>query len=79
MGLTDAQRRERIKEKGAPLTRLEFDVFADGSVSMWTHFDHGDDFQRVRADLLAIKTHLEEFLRDEAMCPFHGIARDQQQ
>lgn len=72
MSLADKQRDALIADKGEPKLRLEFDVFEDGHVSMWTHFNHGDDFAKVRERLLAIQTHLSEFLRDESMCPFHN-------
>jgi hypothetical protein len=71
MALTEKQREARIREKGEPLLRLEFDVFADGAVSMWTHFDHSADFNEVKKMLVAVKSHLDEFLDDEDMCPFH--------
>ena len=76
MSLTDKQREARIQEKGEPTLKLDFDVFADGSVSMWTHFNHGDDFNQVKAQLFAIKNHLDEFLKDENMCPFHNQKRN---
>ena len=73
MPLADKQREARIQEKGKPRLSLEFDVFADGSVSMWTHFEHGDDFEEVKAALLSVREHLDEFLKDEKMCPFRGV------
>ena len=71
MSLADKQREARIAEKGEPKLKLDFDVFADGSVSMWTHFNHGDNFADVKKDLVSIQNHLSEFLKDENMCPFH--------
>ncbi len=71
MSFTDKQRKALIEERGEPVLRLEFDVFEGNNVSMWTHFDHGANFQEVKAQLQAIKLHLDEFLRDENMCPFH--------
>lgn len=71
MPLADKQREARIAEKGEPTLRLEFDVFNDGSVSMWTHFNHGDDFIKVQESLIAIQKHLADFLQDKEMCPFH--------
>jgi hypothetical protein len=71
MSFTDKQREALIKERGEPKLRLEFDVFDENKVSMWTHFNHGDNFQNVRVNLIAIRDHLNEFLRDENMCPFH--------
>lgn len=75
MPLTDKQREARILERGRPVLSLEFDVFDDGSVSMWTHFDHSADFGVTRRQLHAIKEHLDAFLADEAMCPFHGLPK----
>lgn len=75
MSLSDKQRAALIEQRGDPVLRLEFDVFADGEVSMWTHFDHGGDFEEVKQRLLAIKEHLTEFLKDENMCPFHNVKR----
>lgn len=71
MGFADNQRSNLIAERGEPVLRLEFDVFDGDKVSMWTHFDHSKDFDSVKKQLLAIRNHLDEFLRDEAMCPFH--------
>lgn len=71
MSLTDKQREARIKSLGQPILRLEFDVFENGEISMWTHFDHGGDFIKSKSQLMAIRDHLTEFLNDENMCPFH--------
>lgn len=71
MSFTDKQRQALIAERGEPILRLEFDVFEGNKVSMWTHFDHAKDFYEVKKQLQAIKNHLDEFLRDENMCPFH--------
>jgi len=71
MALADKQRETLIQERGTPALRLEFDVFRDGHVSMWTHFDHGGDFNETKKMLTSIQAHLAEFLRDEGMCPFH--------
>lgn len=70
MGLADKQRAAKIKERGEPKLRLDFDVFDNDDVSMWTHFQHGDDFATVRKSLVAIRDHLNNFLNDESMCPF---------
>lgn len=72
-GLEPKQRKALIKERGEPVLRLEFDVFEGDRVSMWTHFNHSEDFEKVKARLVAIQQHLSEFLRDENMCPFHNI------
>jgi hypothetical protein len=71
MAFSNKQRDALIAERGQPKLRLEFDVFEDERVSMWTHFDHSDDFGAVKNRLEAIRDHLNEFLRDENMCPFH--------
>jgi hypothetical protein len=71
MGLANKQRDALVQERGEPKLRLEFDVFADGQISMWTHFDHGGDFNEVKVMLGGIQKHLTEFLADESMCPFH--------
>lgn len=71
MKLADKQREALIEERGNPSLRIEFDVFKDNRVSMWTHFDHGDNFQEVKKCMQAIHDHLTEFLKDENMCPFH--------
>lgn len=75
MALADKQREARIEDKGRPKLSLEFDVFADGSVSMWTHFEHGDDFEDVKKSLTAVQEHLAEFLKDENMCPFRNVKK----
>jgi hypothetical protein len=71
MNLIDKQREALINERGEPILRLEFDVFEDNRVSMWTHFDHSHDFKEVKERMMAIKNHLDDFLKDENMCPFH--------
>jgi len=73
MALSEKQRDALIAERGEPKLRLEFDVFADGQISMWTHFDHGGDFVRVKEMLIGIQKHLTEFLVDESMCPFSKV------
>jgi len=71
MNLTDKQREALIAERGEPVLTLEFDVFEGENVSMWTHFKHGEDFNKAKARLTACRDKLNEFLRDENMCPFH--------
>lgn len=75
MPLADKQRDALIEERGEPKLRLEFDVFADGQISMWTHFDHSGDFLQVKGMLIGIHKHLTEFIADESMCPFHKVKR----
>lgn len=57
--------------RGKPVLGLDFEVFASGEVSMWTHFDHAMPFHEAKAHLEAIQAHLAKFIRDRAMCPFH--------
>ena len=76
MSLANKQRDARIEALGEPTLRVEFDVFANGEVSMWTHFDHQSDFNVVKTQLTAVRDHLTEFLKDENMCPFHMIIPD---
>lgn len=71
MGFTDKQREALISELGQPKLTLEFDVWGESKVSMWTHFDHSDNFDEVKKRLFAIRDHLDGFLKDEKMCPFH--------
>lgn len=78
MPLADKQRTALVEERGEPKLRLEFDVFADGHISMWTHFDHGGDFSEVKQMLIGINKHLTEFIADESMCPFHKPSKAQQ-
>lgn len=72
MPLADKQRTALIDERGEPKLRIEFDVFEDNQVSMWTHFNHDDNFNDVKESLKAVHNHLTEFLKDESMCPFHS-------
>jgi len=71
MTLATNQREALIAERGQPKLTLEFDVFDGNKVSMWTHFDHSADYNEMKKGLLSIKEHLDEFLKDEKMCPFH--------
>jgi hypothetical protein len=77
MGLADKQRESLISERGEPTLRLEFDVFADGHISMWTHFQHGENFGEAKHRLIAIHQHLGEFINDESLCPFHKAAGEE--
>jgi hypothetical protein len=70
MALIDKQREALISELGQPKLTIEFDVWGESKVSMWTHFDHSDDYQDVKKRLVAIRDHLDGFLKDERMCPF---------
>jgi hypothetical protein len=79
MSLAGKQRDALIAERGEPALRLEFDVFADGQVSMWTHFQHGDDFAANKRRLIKVRDHLTEFINDEAMCPFQKSVEQKEQ
>ena len=68
---TNKQRQILIEERGTPKLTLEFDVFQGNRVSMWTHFNHDSNYQEMKECLFAIREHLDEFLRDEKMCPFY--------
>ena len=70
MGLTDKQRTALIKKRGEPALTLEFDVFADGQLAMWTHFEHGSSFGEAKKMLVEIRDHLTAFIEDENLCPF---------
>lgn len=76
MGLAEKQRAELIKVRGEPKLTIEFDVFEELQVSMWTHFNHGDNFEDMRSRLIAIRNHLDEFLKDENMCPFRTPTKE---
>ena len=78
MPLADKQRRALIKDKGPPALTLEFDVWADGAVSMWTHLRHGDDYRVVLVQFRSILNHLQEFIRDGDMCPFAPSEEDRE-
>jgi hypothetical protein len=71
MALVDKQREGLISELGQPKLTIEFDVWGESKVSMWTHFDHSDNYLEVKKRLIAIRDHLDSFLKDEKMCPFH--------
>jgi hypothetical protein len=71
MAFVDKQRDGLISELGQPKLTIEFDVWGESKVSMWTHFDHSDDYADVKKRLIAIRDHLDSFLKDEKMCPFH--------
>lgn len=71
MAFTDKQREALISELGEPKLSIEFDVWSQSKVSMWAHFDHSDNYTDVKKRLIAIRDHLDEFLKDEKMCPFH--------
>lgn len=70
MSFTDKQREALISELGQPSLTLEFDVWGS-KVSMWTHFSHEANYNEVKKQLVAIRDHLDSFLKDEKMCPFH--------
>ena len=69
--LTNTQRAIQYAVKGEPTLALEFDVFADGEVSMWTHTRHDVPFTQMEQAFQAIQRHLSRFIAAKAMCPFH--------
>jgi hypothetical protein len=71
-GFASAQRDALIAERGQPILQVEFDVFSGNKVSMWCHLDHSANFNEVREQLLAMRDHLDNFIRDGAMCPYRG-------
>lgn len=71
MGLAEKQRNNLYKEKGNPKLTLEFDVYEENEVHMWTHLNHGEDFFLMKKRFEAISEHLKNFLADENLCPFH--------
>ena len=73
MALANKQRKALIATKGQPELQLEFDVWSDGNVSMWTHFNHGCNFNDAKKRMIAIRDHIDSFIQDSDMCPFHHI------
>lgn len=73
---TDRQREALYAKKGRAVLALEFDVFPDGAVSMWTHTRHDIPFAQMQEAFEAIHRHLAHFIADGAMCPFHPHALD---
>ena len=73
MALVNHQRDALIAANGEPALTLDFDVWPDGSVSMWTHLRHGDDYEATEQQFVAIQEHLGRFIKDGAMCPFHPL------
>ena len=70
MTLAEKQRAVLIKEHGEPVARIEFDVWSDGSLSMWTHFGHSDNFYKMKFQVERMRDHLDKFLKEGDMCPF---------
>jgi len=69
--LTNRQRAHLYRQHGAPTLALEFDVFPDGQVSMWTHTRHDVPFADMHAAFELISQHIRRFIEDREMCPFH--------
>lgn len=70
MALADKQRGALIETKGPPKASVSFDLWEDGQVSMWTTFNHGDDYDVIKKGIMAMREHLDRFIRDGKMCPF---------
>lgn len=68
---TDKQRAVMYEEKGKPILILDFDIFLDGQVAMWTHTKHGIPFPQMKAAFQAAVDHLTSFISNESMCPFY--------
>ena len=70
------QRKAIWNAKGEPVVVIAFDGFADGEISMWQSTNHAADFDTVRQALVQMRDHLDGFLKNERMCPFHPEFRD---
>ena len=70
MALSNKQREVLIEINGYPKASVNFDVWTDGKVSMWTTFNHGDDYGEIKKCLVAMREQLDRFIRDGKMCPF---------
>lgn len=68
---TNRQREIQHAHKGRPILSLEFDVYADGSVSMWTHTRHEIPFSDMQQAFEACRDHIVRFIADGNMCPFN--------
>lgn len=71
MSFSNKQRDALISELGEPTLTIEFDIWGEAKVSMWTHFKHESDYNDMKNRLIAIRNHLDSFLKDEKMCPFY--------
>ena len=65
------QRNAIWKANGEPLIVITFDGFPNGEVSMWQSTKHSSDYDTVRQSLIKMREHLDRFLKNERMCPFH--------
>jgi hypothetical protein len=65
------QRKALWDANGEPIVIVTFDGFEDGNLSMWQSTNHAADYDTVRASLVKMRDHLDKFLKDERMCPFH--------
>ena len=68
---SNRQRAKLYAEQGEAVLTLEFDVFAGEKVSMWAHTRHDVPFAEMRAAFEAVVEHLQDFIADQAMCPFN--------
>lgn len=71
MSFANKQRNKLIKLKGDPVAMVNFDVFDDGSLSMWTHFNHSSDYKTMKKQIESMRDHLDKFINDSCMCPFN--------
>lgn len=70
------QRKATWKANGEPVVVITFDGFVNGEISMWQSTNHSADYDTVRQALMQMRDHLDRFLKDERMCPFHPEFRD---
>lgn len=70
MSVAEKQRSALVASKGEPAMTLEFDVWSDGNVSMWTHLNHSGDYEETKKRFMKIRDHIDSFMSDGTMCPF---------
>lgn len=71
MSIANKQRNKLISMKGEPVAKVNFDVFEDGSLSMWTEFNHKSDYLKMKEQVEVMRDHLDDFIKNSCMCPFH--------
>ena len=67
------QRQVMHMVKGIPPVGLDFEVYADGHLAMWSHINHSLSFEQVKDHLLAMRDHLDQFIASGDMCPYHPL------
>ena len=68
---TRRQQAAMVHVHGESIVSLSFFGHSDGHVSMWQHINHAEDYEEIKKLVLAMHSHLEKFIADGAMCPFH--------